>query len=175
MQQIICGWTTYKGSHCKKIVSIDSDDITIKEGKDIKQCIRFCNLHRELITEYQSLKEDDGSLCETFKEIRVTPRSYKHIKTIMESMQNDDDVVQVYLSGGSIEDANITNTDYILLDSDNSRFYYNPKRGQNKTKDLKVILNNHCKNNAIVHFAGTKYCEECYRKLKDVPRISLIS
>lgn len=174
MDQIVCGWTTYKGSHCKRIVYIDNDDCSAKEGQKLKQCIRFCSLHRELIVEYQKLKEDN-SLCETFKEIRITPRSHKHIKTIMDSMKNEDDIIQVYLSGGSIEDANITNADYILLDSDNSKFYYNPKRGQNKAKDLKVILNDHCKNEAVVCFSGTKYCEECYKRLKDVPRISLVS
>jgi hypothetical protein len=168
MSQIVCAWTTYKGSHCKRIVQSDDKNCD-------KNCVRFCNLHSELIAEYQKLEEDDDSFCETFKEIRVTPRSYKHIKTIMQSMQNEDDIVQVYLSGGSIEDANITNSDYLILDSDNSKFYYNPRRGQNKAKDLKVILNDHCKNKAIVCFSGTKYCEDCYRtKIKDAPRISLI-
>lgn len=174
MEQMVCGWTTYKGSHCKRIVAIDNDDDLTT--KNLKQSIRFCNLHRELIVEYQKIKdsEEEEILCEIFKEIKVTPRSYKHIKTILASMDNEDDIIQVYLSGGSIEDANITNIDYILLDSDNSKFYYNPKRGQNKAKDLKVILNDHCKNKATVCFSGTKYCEDCYKKLKDVPRISLV-
>ena len=166
MDQIVCGWTTYKGSHCKKIVHIDS--------KEDKFLIKFCNLHRELMAEYQKIKDWEEELCEIFKEIRVTPRSHKHIKTIMESISNEDDIVQVYLSGGSIEDADITNIDYILLDSDNSKFYYSPKRGQNKAKDLKVILKDYCKNKAVIYFSGTKFCEECYKKLKDVPRISLV-
>ena len=134
--------------------------------------MKFCNLHRELIAGYSLIKDDD--LCETFKEIRVTPRSHKHIKTIMAAMGNEDDIVQVYLSGGSIEDANISNSDFIILDSDNSKFYYNPKRGQNKAKDLKIILKEYCKNNSIVLYSGIKYCEECYKRLKDVPRISLV-
>jgi hypothetical protein len=168
MDQIVCGWTTYKGNHCKKIVTIDEDTA----GGKTKCSIRFCNLHRELMAEYSRIVDEE--LCETFKEIKVIPRSHKHIKSVMSSIGNEDDIVQVYLSGGCIEEADITNTDYIVLNSDNSRFYYAPKRGQNRAKDLKVILREYCQHNAVVGYNGNRYCEECYRKIRDVPRISLI-
>jgi hypothetical protein len=165
MSRVICDWTTYKGSHCKKIIRGDIDD---------KKSLKFCDLHRDLIVEYLRIK-DPEELCETFKEIKVVPRSYKHIKTIMSSLGNEDDAVQVYLSGGCIEEADISNDDYITLNSDNSRFYYSPKRGQNRAKDLKVILREYCQHISVIYHGETKYCEECYKKLKDVPRISLIT
>jgi hypothetical protein len=165
MDQIVCGWTTYKGNHCKKIISFNNDKI---------QQIKFCNLHGELIEQYAKVNLNNGDLCETFKEIKVVPRSKKHLKSIMLSIGNDDDMVEVCLAGGCIEKADISNSDYITLNSDSSRFYYYPERGQNKTKDLKVLLVQYCQNGCVVSFNGTKYCEECYKKLKDVPRISLV-
>lgn len=166
MSKVICDWTTYKGSHCKRIIGNDDN------GKGSKNLLRFCDLHRDLIVEYSKIKEDE--LCQTFKEIKVTPRSHKHIKTVMSSIGNEDDIVQVYLSGGCIEDAVINNSEFVLLSSDNSCFYYVPKRGQNRAKDLKVILREYCQCNSVVSYGGINYCEECYKKLKDVPRISLV-
>jgi len=154
--QIVCDWSTYKGSHCKKIVN----------------GTKFCDLHNDLINSYSKICCDD--FCETFKEIKIVPRSYKHIKAIMSGMKNEDDIVQVYLAGGSIEEADISNMDFIVLNSDNSKFFYLPKRGQNKAKDLKIILRDYCQNNSVISLKGVKYCEECYKKLKDVPRISII-
>jgi len=153
----ICAWTTYKGNHCKKTS-------TGSEGK-------FCLVHCELIKEYSKVKTE---LCETSKEIKVEPRNKKHLKTIMKQLNNEDDIVQVCLAGGSIEEAHIDNVDYILLDSDNSRFYYRPERGQYRAKNLKVILRSYCENHSTVKVGNVHYCEECYKKLKDVPRISLV-
>ncbi len=164
---MLCSWTTYKGggNHCKKLVSDFETD---------KQSIRFCNLHRELICEYSKIEEDSNELCETYKDIKIVPRSYKHLRAVMSSFGNEDDIVEVYSSGCN-EEANISNSDYIVLNSDNSKFYYNPKRGQNKAKDLKVLLRAYCQNNCVVNFKQTKYCEECYKKIKDAPRISIVS
>ena len=92
----------------------------------------------------------------------------------MASIKNEDNIVQVYLAGGLIEDADISNIDFITLNSDNSRFYYFPIRGQNRAKDLKIILREYCQHLSIVNCRGNNYCEECYVKLKDVPRISCI-
>ena len=73
------------------------------------------------------------------------------------------------------EEADISNKDYITLNSDNTNFYYTPQRGQNKAKDLKVILKEYCQSVGIINFSHTRYCEECYKKtLKEAPRISLI-
>lgn len=166
MSKVICDWTTYKGNHCKKIVGGNTDS---------KNLLHFCDLHQDLISKFSKVHDDD-ELCETFKEIKVVPRSYKHIKTIMSNMGNEDDIVQVYLAGGSVEEAELSNNDFITLISDNSRFYYLPKRGQNRAKDLKIILKEYCQCNSVVYYAGCKYCEECYKsKVKDAPRISLIT
>jgi hypothetical protein len=176
MNKIICEWTTYKGSHCKKIVGNKDNNNNNNPHNSCNDKL-FCDLHRDLINMYLKIEESEleSELCETFKEIKLVPRSHKHIKSIMSSIGNEDDEVQVYLSGGSIEDADITNTDCIILKSDNSKFYYSPERGQNKAKNLKIILREYCQHNCLVNYDGMKYCEECYKKLNDVPRISLIT
>lgn len=160
---VVCNWMTYKGNHCRKN--------TLKNGKT--SC-KYCLMHKEIINDYKKVKKSD-ELCETFKEIKMIPRSHKHIKHIMASMDNDDDIVQVYMSGGLIEDADISHELYILLLSDNSKFYYNGKRGQLKAKNLKIVLRKYCQNNSCVDVRGSLYCEECYKKLGNVPRLNLVS
>jgi hypothetical protein len=91
----------------------------------------------------------------------------------MESIDNYDDYVTVIVNGGQ-EEADISNTDYILLMSDDARFYYNPKIRQNKAKNLKVILRSCCKDLGIINFDNKTMCKECYEKNKDYPRISLL-
>ncbi len=160
---MICNWTTYRGNFCKKII----------HEPDTK----FCVLHHQLINEYLKVvnkTNEDVLFCDTFKEIKVVPRNHRHIKSVMKSINNEDDRVQVYLTGGLIEDADIGNTDYIVLDSDSSKFYYDAKKGQNRAKDLKIVLRSFCQNDAVINFRNKIYCKECYEKLKDVPRISLI-
>jgi len=177
MSKILCDWTTYKGSHCKKIINYEYNDNN-NDKKNHKHSSRFCDLHRDLITRYTKISKEelgDEELCAIFKEIKVTPRSYKHLKTVMSNIGNEDNRVQIYLAGGYIEDADISNVDFIVLDSDNSRFYYTPQKGQNKAKDLKVILREYCQQPCLVNFNGLKYCEECYKnKIKDAPRISCL-
>lgn len=161
---IICAWSTYKGSHCKRLIHRGD------EGQ------KFCELHANLISEYTRIKSDEVDLCETFKDIKLVPRNQRHVKYVMTSLgYEDEETVQVYLAGGSVEEADITNYEYIILNSDNTCFYYNVRKGQNKAKDLKIMLREFCKNDALIKFGETRYCEDCYRKtLKDAPRISLI-
>lgn len=161
-RQIICEWTTYKGSHCKRITS----------ELDYKKRI-LCPVHSDLMTNYTKV-ETEGELCETHKNMYVVPRSLQHIRCIMTSLGNDDDIVDVRFAGGSMEKADISNSDFILLISDNSRFFYNAKKGQKRASGLKIELVNYCQNDAVVKFNNVCYCEECYKKLKDVPRISLV-
>lgn len=167
MSKFICEWSTYKGNHCKKFIS--------NKDNDKYNGHKFCDKHIDLMSEYTRIHNTDD-ICETFKEIKLTPRSYKHVKNIMSSLgYEDENNVDVYLSGGCIEEADISNTEYILLVSDNSRFYYNHKRGQHKSKDLKIILKEYCKNQSVISTREIKYCEECYKKIIDVPKISLIN
>ena len=164
----ICMWSTYKGNHCKKFVSCDDN---------CKTSLNFCDIHRDLIAKYSKIEvKPEPEFCDTFKEIKLVPRSFKHLKSIMSSINNEDDNVQIYLAGGCIEEADISDKDFIILHSDNSKFYYNPQRGQNKARTLKIMLRKYCENKCIINYNGTKYCEECYKKnLKDVPKISLIT
>ncbi len=164
MQQVICAWTSYKGGFCKKIIVADP-----------KRSVSFCTLHTEMSLKYSKVTGRNDQ-CETWKDIKVSPRSYRHIRSLMENMGYDDeDSIQVVFPGGSVEDANISNIDYICIDSDESKFYYNFVKGQKRTNSLKVLLRSFCKNEALISFGGVKYCEECYKKMKDVPRISLIT
>lgn len=163
MSKLICDWTTYKGNHCKKLLSYE----------DEKSAFMFCDIHRDVILRYSKSNVDE--LCEKFTDIKVSPRSYQHLRSVMNSLNNEDDTVQVYLAGGLTEEADISNEYYISLNSDNSRFYYNPKRGQRKSEDLKIMLRKYCQNNSIIKYDGICYCEECYKNLKDVPRISLVT
>jgi hypothetical protein len=152
----ICSWSTYNLGNCKKVISK----------------VKFCELHGEIIQRYKKLEEND--LCQTSRKIKLCPRSYKQIKEIMKSMNNEDDIVDVYLAGGVIEEANLSNPEYIELVSDSAKFYYNPQKGQKKADKLKIILVEYCQNQSIVSFDNVEYCETCFKKLKDVPKISLI-
>jgi hypothetical protein len=153
---IICKWSTYKGGNCKQFVTDNA----------------FCKKHTELMTDF--LKKTD-ELCETYKEIKFKPRSYKHVKAMLCIYGYDDNTIQVYLDGGSIEEADITNEEFIRLESDNELFFYNPQRGQYRAKDIKIITRVYCKNTSDVKYIDKHYCETCYKELKDVPRISLVS
>jgi len=164
---IICNWSTYKGSHCRR--NIHQNDVKDKD----KTPSRYCILHKDLIVDYKKITEEE--LCETFEEIKIVPRSYKHIKSVMASMDNEDDIVEVFMTGGSIEEADISNNGYIILVSDNCKYYYESKKGSKNAKDLKIILKRYCKNNCVVSVSDIKYCEECYKKLKNVPKISVIN
>lgn len=160
---IICNWSSYNGSHCRR--NINHND---------NKCInRFCTLHKELLNDYTKLNEID-ELCETFEEIKIVPRSYKHLKSVMSSINNDDDIVDIYMKGGFVEEGDISNNSYIVLLSDNCKYYYADKKGQNKAKDIKVVLKRYCENNCTVGVRDIKYCEDCYKKLKNVPRLTVL-
>jgi len=165
IKDIICHWSSYTGSHCRRNIN------------HTEKCpSSFCKLHQELIEEYKlikSSKDSENDLCETFEEFKIVPRSFKHVRSVMASLNNEDEKVDVYMPGGLIEEAEIQQS-YIMLLSDSCKYYYIAKKGEHKAKDLKIILRRHCPNNCIVCIGDTKYCEECYRKLKNVPRISVL-
>jgi hypothetical protein len=99
-----------------------------------------------------------------------------HVKNMLQQYGYDDSTIQVYLEGGSVEDADISDPEYIKLESDNSLFYYSPPKAScYKAKSLKIIVRAYCKNSSCVKFMDSHYCELCYRDLRDVPRISLIT
>ena len=92
----------------------------------------------------------------------------------MKKICNEDDKVDVYIKGGYPEEADISNKEYVLLLADNTKYYYTAKRGQTKAKDLRVMLRYFCSNDSVIMIKDVKYCEECYKKLKNVPNLSLI-
>lgn len=161
---VICHWSTYHGTHCRRTI----------HKHNFKNKGNLCSLHKDLMVDYEWLKNSD-ELCETTKEIKIIPRSYKHIKNVMNKMgKTDDDCVDVYMAGGSIEEAYIGNENYIELVSDNSRYYYNYHKGQYKSKDLKIILKEYCPDDAVICARGTNYCEKCYKKVKNVPKFFVV-
>jgi hypothetical protein len=115
-------------------------------------------------------------LCDKYKEVKFKPRSYIHVKNMLQNYGYDDKTIQVYLEGGSIEDADISEEEFIRLESDNSLFYYSSNKGSScyKAKSLRIIVRAYCKNSSCVKFMDSHYCETCYKELKDVPRISLV-
>jgi hypothetical protein len=159
---VICHWSTYHGTHCRRTIN----------GKGQK----LCSLHRELIEDYSKLDitSDEEKYCDNFQELKVVPRNYKHIKSVMKSLDNEDNLVEVFMTGGFVEEADISEQYYITLLSDNSKYYYNAKKGDYKAKDLKVILRRYCSNDPIITARGANYCEGCYKKLKNVPKYSVI-
>ena len=114
------------------------------------------------------------------KKFRVIPRSQKHLYVVMTGLgyEVDEDreppLIDVYMPGGLIEEANIFHPNYIMLMSDSCKYYYAPKTGDRKAKDLKIILRKHCTGTGVVEYNEMKYCEECYKKIKNVPRISVL-
>jgi len=156
----ICHWATYSGSHCRR--SIDSSI----EGS------LFCNKHYQMFENYKLVDESD--ICSTFQEFKVVPRSYAHIKSVMKSINNEDDLVDVFMSKGFTEEADLSDHSCVTILSDNYQFFYSPKRGQANAKNIKIILKNYCKNNSVIKIEDTHYCEDCFRKIKGVPKISIV-
>ena len=163
---VICHWSTYHGTHCRR---------TIHQPTKGTQ-VTLCPLHKELSVDYE--KTDEGQLCEVNNEIKIVPRSYKHLKSVMKQLNNEDELIEVITKetvGGLVEEADMSEVDYIKLLSDDARYYYSSsERGQKRAKDLKVVLRKYCPNNAVIRARGGVYCEDCYKILKNVPKVSVI-
>ena len=84
---------------------------------------------------------------------------------IMEKLNYDkSDVVDIFLSGGSVEEGSIENEEYIELSLDETKFYYENKKGFNKAKSLRILLTEYCDKTGIVSVKGDVYCQDCYVK-----------
>lgn len=158
----ICDWITYENKQCKRhsICNYGS--------------YKFCKLHKKKIADYK-INKNPEDLCDSFENVKVIPRSHKQIKYFMKEIDNEETIVKVLFPGGCVEEADISEDDYILLLSDDSKFYYNYKRGDFKAKDLKLLLRKYCKNESVIEIGNTKYCEECYMKIKNFPKLELFS
>ncbi len=111
--------------------------------------------------------------CDIYEEIKFTPRSYKHLIHIMETNNNVGDYVDACVKGECIEEADISNSDFILMLSDDVKFYYESIRGERKAKDLRIIIRKCCPEKAKVKHKNKNYCTTCYNKLKNAPSIDL--
>lgn len=170
---VICHWSSYKGSHCRRNVHNN----------------KLCPMHLELIKEYRIASA--GTLCDTSQMIKICPRSYQHLKSVMRQLKNDNcivDVIHKDTVGGLTEEADISNETYIQIISDDTKYYYNCNNSKNHVKNLKIVLKQYCVNTAVVSIGikdikGTKcldgtafrsFCEQCYKKQLNVPKISVI-
>lgn len=168
---VICHWSTYNGTHCRGTIATG--------GKLQKQSL--CKLHKELIKEYTITPKtpnpkDSNILCDHTQDLKVSPRSYVQLMSIMKSLGIEDTyTVDIQLQGGLIEEADITNEEYILLVSDNAKYMYSPKKGERKAKDLKIMFRKFCGKNSVIFTRECNYCEDCYKKLKNVPKLAVVN
>lgn len=144
----ICEWYSYNGRRCRRGCSNNSE---------------FCNLHNVLKDDYKILKKEK-ECCEQ-RNIKLIPRSKKYIKGMMKKLGYEDtDKVDVYLPGGAIEEGSIDEESFIELSLDETRYYYEAKKGEEKAKTLRIVLTEECNNSAIVSVKDENYCYDCYVK-----------
>lgn len=160
IQDVICNWCTYNGTHCRRNIALDS-----------KNGIKFCSMHMQL---YGTFSLPNIDTCEIQKDIFIVPRSYKHVKLVMKELGYEDDIVDVKTKGGIIEEANISDEECIVLLSDDTRYpYAHDPKNKNKLKDIKIILKKYCENKSSIKYNDVNYCEECYKQLKNTLKLSI--
>jgi hypothetical protein len=148
----ICEWYSYNGRRCRRTRPNDGD---------------FCDYHDVIKDDYKILdnKKETEHDCFVKKDIKIMPRNKTHIVGIMDKLNYDkSDVVDIFLSGGSVEEGSIENDDYIELSIDDTKFYYENKKGFNKAKNLRIMLTEYCDKKGIVSVKGDVYCQDCYVK-----------
>lgn len=165
---VICNWSTYHGTHCRRTIEQPT------KGKKVT----LCPLHKELINDFKRVDKDEGHFCESSKKIKFVPRSYKHLRYQLDKMNNKSYNLDVIIQGtvGELtEEADISNEEYIQVLSDDVKYYYNPDSKTKKhAKNLTIVLKHFCPNDADVYARGEYYCQECYKKLKNVPKYSVV-
>ncbi len=161
IKEEICDWVTQDNRRCRKgsVASVGDH--------------KFCKIHKRNIKEF-CINENTEEFCDFYKNLKIIPRSHKQIKHIMKENDNEETIVDVQFPGGCVEQADITESGFILLLSDNSKYFYKPQRGDLKAKDLKVLIRKYCKNSGTIEMNEEKYCEDCYKKNKNNPKLYLI-
>lgn len=167
MDKIICNWCTYSAIHCRRNVEHDTNSD-----------YNFCSLHKHHFQVFFADK-DPNSVCEVSKEVSVCPRTYKHLQTVLKEFKYDDTIVEVKTKGGISEEADVSEHEYIMLMSDDTRYYYQREDGSfpkkcNRTKDLKVVLKKICTNESVIKYNNMNLCESCFKKNKQVPLLSIV-
>lgn len=156
----LCRWGTYKYNYCKKHV-LDGEF--------------FCKTHEQMAEKFSLQCDED--ICGSSEDVHIEARSYKHVVWSLNSLGIDDLRVQVMKKTQKhhIEDASIENEDYILMDSDDTKYYYKPtEKDHKKTTGIFVVCKKYCKNQSVVCYEGINLCTECYSKIKNVPNTQIL-
>jgi ribosomal protein L24 len=159
-KQGTCEWVTNEDKICKKQSSV------YVNGH------KFCSKHQKHVENFKTV--DDNEICDTYSNIKLIPRSYEQVKYQMKKIKNEDNTVDIYVSKGCIEEGDVSEKEHITLLTDNCNFYYAPTRGQKNAKTLRILLRSFCGKKCEITVDDTKYCKECYGKLKNVPKIELL-
>jgi hypothetical protein len=128
----------------------------------------LCKRHSVIINDYIPITNEKD--CSISKEIKIIPRSKEHILSVAKSLgyEYSESVTKfdVCQPGGFIDEGDISDPEYIQLQSDNSVYYYTSKRGSLKAKDLKIKFISYCTGTPVISVRGLKYCSECYTQKK---------
>jgi hypothetical protein len=149
-----CNWVTYKGIRCTA---------KLKE-KEIHFCSRHVNSKKDFKF-IDAIDIDKLDLnCITNKEIMLFPRSKEYIHQTMSSLKYEytEEVEVVFHGKDHIPELGDICEDFIKLKCDNTEFYFNPKRGQKKAKDLRIKLVDNCSGIPFISVRDDCYCRDCY-------------
>lgn len=144
MTEKYCKWFSYK-KPCEKLCYENND---------------YCSKHKYLLTKFEYLQDYNGS-CSDSKYIKIPPTSREFLQSII----GDDLTAEIYYTGGYTGSVSL-HENYIEVDSDKSKYYYTPDKGQKSTKNIKIITEVICQKDPIVSIKdqGVVYCKDCYEK-----------
>jgi hypothetical protein len=165
MEDVICSWSTYKNTHCRRNINF------IKNKTN-----RLCKEHCEHIKQFKIIDDcTEANTCSRQDTHKIVPRSYKHLKLVMDQYNIYDDIVIAHTDSNNIdEEADITNEHYINILTDDTKYFYEKIKNEKNVCELKLVLTHFCNNKAVVNYMGVDYCEECYKKILNVPKLSIL-
>lgn len=139
-----CKWFNYK-KNCEKVCDEKND---------------FCSKHKYLKNNFEFLIDYNDS-CSNSRYIKIIPRSRQFLQSII----GDDLTAEIYYNGGYTENVTL-HEDYIEIESDKTRYYYNPDKGQKSSKNIKIRTEVVCQKDPVVLIKnqGIVYCKNCYEK-----------
>lgn len=162
IEDVICSWSTYKNTHCRRNINF------IKNKTN-----RLCKEHCEHIKHFKLIVDEDT--CSKQDTHKIIPRSYKHLRLVMEQYKLYDDIVIAHTDTNNIdEEADITNENYITILTDDTKYFYDKIKNEKHVSELKLVLTHFCNNKPVVCYMGNNYCEDCYKKILNVPKLSIL-
>lgn len=147
-----CNWVSYKGVRCTAKLKNET----------------FCKKHNSFKKDYVFVNDemiDSQDLnCKTTRTVLLQPRSREQILQIMDKLHYEHtDTVDIYDKNRVLSElADISFEDFIETLCDKKQFFYEPKRGQNKTKDLRIKFEDKCNSKPYIMVREDCYCKECY-------------